>query len=385
MRVALLRKSYVPFGGAERHVDRFVDALLAQGHTVHLFTARWRNEAVPRDGLTIHRVPLIRLASWTEAWSFALRAPRLATQGDYDLIHSFDRVRACDLYRAGDGCHREWLQRRRRALRGIRRAVPSLNPLHLVYLTLERRLFEGGCRMVSANARRGRDEILTHYRADPSIVRVIPNGVDLARWRRPSPTERGAARTRARLAPGDRLLLLVGSGFERKGVATAIRALAAMARPGLRLAVLGSGRAAPYRRLARSLGVLNCVDFPGPSTDILTWYHAADILILPTLYDPFANVCLEAMACGVPVVTSAANGAAEALRDDVGRVVEDALDAVRFARAAETILEWGPRPDECRRAAEHYSLDRHVRETLALYDELAPLGRAVRLPLQKPI
>lgn len=386
MKLALIRKTYTSFGGAERHVDRFVDALLDRGHEIHLFTARWRATGRTREGLVVHRVPVVRAARWMEVWSFAARAPRLAAAQGCALVHSFDRVRACDVYRAGDGCHREWLRRRRLARRGIRRLLPSLNPLHAVYLSLERRLFDGGCRVVIANSRRGREEILTHYPAHPSRIRVIYNGVDGERWRAPDAAHRRAARSRAGLADGDRLLLLVGSGFERKGVATAIRALAAIARPGLRLAVVGRGRSAPYARLAQALGVGACVQFVGPVEDILVWYHAADALLLPTLYDPFANVCLEALACGVPVVTSAANGAAEVIDDEVGRIVHDAQDAVRFARATEAVLEWGPRPDACQRVAQAYSLDRHVSETLALYEELMPTGSEPgRLPPRKPI
>jgi UDP-glucose:(heptosyl)LPS alpha-1,3-glucosyltransferase len=121
--------------------------------------------------------------------------------------------------------------------------------------------------------------------------------------------------------------------------------------------------------LAASLGVGDRVRFAGPVQDISTWYAAADLLLLPTVYDPFANVCLEALACGVPVVTSAANGAAEILTEETGVVVEAASDVAGFAAAVDTVLGWGPsRAGACRRMAERYSLERHLRETLSLYE-----------------
>jgi UDP-glucose:(heptosyl)LPS alpha-1,3-glucosyltransferase len=178
------------------------------------------------------------------------------------------------------------------------------------------------------------------------------------------------------VAPNERLAILVGSGFERKGAAIAVRAAAALAKARAdvtRLAVIGRGRPGPYQRLARALGVADRVSFTGPVTDVRPWYAAADALILPTIYDPFANVCLEALACGVPVVTSAANGAAEILNQDVGAVIEDASDADGFARALGRLWTMGgDRAPACRAVAERFSEDRQVAETLAVYDELRP-------------
>jgi len=379
MRVALIRKAYTPFGGAERHVDRFVDALLSRACEVHLFAAQWGETGQSRNGLVLHRVPIVRATRWAEAWSFAVRASRLAAEGGYDLVHSFDRVRRCDIYRAGDGVHREWLRRRRAAQPAWRRSIPSLNPLHLVYLALERGLFEGRARAIVANSERGKAEILAHYRADPNRVRVIYNGVDLDRFRPPDADGRNKARAHAGFAGDDRVALFVGSGFARKGVEAAVRALA---RPGVRscgrtsLVVVGRGDGGPYQRLASSLGIGDRVRFVGPSTDVTTWYHAADLLLLPTVYDPFANVCLEALACGVPVVTSAANGAAEILTEETGVVVEAASDVMGFAAAVDAVLEWGPsRAAACRRVAERYSLERHLREMLSLYEAVRASSR----------
>lgn len=374
MRIALIRKTYTPFGGAERHVAQFIDALRARGDEVHVYAAKWGESASSSGKLTVHRVPVIRAARWAEAWSFGVRASRMAADGGYDIIHSFDRVQACDVYRAGDGVHREWLRRRRAAQPVWKRAIPSLNPLHLVYLALERGLFEGRCRAIIANSDRGKAEILTHYRADPSWIRVIYNGVDLGRFRPPDQETRRKARALAGCGEDDRIVLFVGSGFARKGLETAIRALARLV-PGqagqTALVVVGRGDTRRYARMATSLGLGNRVRFVGPLPEVMSWYHAADVLLLPTLYDPFANVCLEALACGLPVVTTAANGASEALTTDTGVVLDDAQDIESVANGVESVLKWGrTRADACRLQAEKFPQERYVRETLALYDEL---------------
>lgn len=376
MKLALIRKTYTAFGGAERHVDRFIDAVLARGYDVHLFAARWPGSGPSQDGVTVHRVPVVPGPRWAEVWSFAVRASRMAAAGGFDLVHSFDRVVRSDVYRAGDGVHREWLRRRRLAQPVWRRAIPSLNPLHLVYLALERGLFEGNCRAIIANSERGKAEILAHYRADPGRIRVIRNGVDVGRFVPPDEEARRKARALGNVAEGERVVLLAGSGFERKGVTAAIRVMPHLSTCPT-LVVAGRGDPGRYLRLAASLGVADRVRFVGPVPDMLSWYHAADALLLPTLYDPFANVVLEALACGLPVVTTAANGAAEVLTGDTGVVVDDPLGVDALARAVDRVLSWGrSRAGACRAAAERFPQGRQVEATLALYDALrATAGR----------
>lgn len=380
MRIALIRKTYTPFGGAERHVAQFIAALRARGDDVHVYATRWQEGPKASANVSVHRVPVVRATRWAEAWSFAVQASRLAAAGGYDIVHSFDRVQSCDVYRAGDGVHREWLQRRREAEPPWRRVFPSFNPLHQVYLTLERRLFEGGCRAIIANSQRGKAEIVRHYRADPTRIRVIYNGVDLERFRPPDQEARRKARALAGLAENDLGLLFVGSGFVRKGLETAVRAMKPLSsrssgRPVL--LVVGRGDATPYTRLAALLGLADRVRIVGPTHDVTPWYHAANALLLPTLYDPFANVCLEALACGLPVVTSAANGASEVLTSDTGVTVDDAQDVESVASGVESVLRWGRTcVGACRAVAERFPQDRNVRETLTLYEELlSPAGR----------
>jgi UDP-glucose:(heptosyl)LPS alpha-1,3-glucosyltransferase len=211
---------------------------------------------------------------------------------------------------------------------------------------------------------------------------VIYNGVDLDRFRPADQETRVKTRAQTGFGEDDRVVLFVGSGFARKGLEIAIRALAHLAPQQAgrtSLVVVGRGDPRRYARFASSLGLGNRVQFVGPVTDVTGWYHAADALLLPTLYDPFANVCLEALACGVPVVTTAANGASEALAADTGGVVvEDAQDVASVARGLESVLRWGrTRVDACRARAEKFSQERYVRETLALYDEVRrPVGRS---------
>ena len=111
------------------------------------------------------------------------------------------------------------------------------------------------------------------------------------------------------------MLLFVGSGFERKGLATAIDALGELGDDHARMIVIGKGRRLPYEELAGRRGVPDRVVWLGPRRDTERWYGAADVVVLPTRYEPFGNVHLEALASGVPMVTSVRAGGAELIRD----------------------------------------------------------------------
>ena len=170
-------------------------------------------------------------------------------------------------------------------------------------------------------------------------------------------------------------ILFVGSGFKRKGLHFLIMALAAMACRESRLLVVGQGRSAPYQRLAQKLGVAHRVKFLGPQAPVEQFYAASQVLALPTIYDPCSNVVLEALACGRPVVTTAANGASEFIepgangaiiaRPDDYQSLAAALDEY-LARAADPAV-----PQAAVAAVADLSWSRTVQETLAALEAIA--------------
>ena len=173
-------------------------------------------------------------------------------------------------------------------------------------------------------------------------------------------------------APDVPLFLFVGSGFERKGLAVALKALARL--PQGNLLVIGRDRhVARYQRLADDLGLAARVQFLGALPDVRPYYGAADALVLPTLYDPFPNVALEAMACGLPVVTSTTSGAAELIANGHNGYVCDALDTETLAahmRAAADPVRQVALSLEARRTVEPLMLAAMSQQWLALYERL---------------
>lgn len=380
-RIAIVRGAYDPAGGAERFVQRLAGALAAGGGEVTLISRHWPHSAqagLPPGARLIELNPFHIGRTWRDA-AFARAVRAAVARETFDLVQSHERIAGLALYRAGDGVHREWLLQRRRKHGALRDALDRISGAHRAVLRAERAMFaHPALRCVVCNSEMVRAQIIRHYQVDPAKLVVIRNGVDLERFRPPSPAERLAARQALGWPEGTTVFLFVGSGFERKGVDTALRALAlAGLRDQALLAVVGRDkRLARYQALARSLGIIDAVRFYGPQHEVLPYYHGADALVLPTLYDPQSNAVLEAMACGLPVITSTGCGAAEVLGTQAGYVV-DALDPPALARAMSALTDRAHAQalGTCaRRAIERYSLERMSTEYLALYARLMSGG-----------
>ena len=344
MRIGLIRRRHALAGGAEQTVARLAGEFAVRGHTVTVVAERWAAQLPV--GVSQHVVPVLPGPEALRVLLFGLRAVREARDLTAEVVLTLDRTPGADVFRAGDGCHRAWLEARARALGFQARLREIVNPLHRAILWLERRLLEADDPpWVIANSRMVRGDLLRYYRVPAERITVIYNGVDPDYFRPPTAAQRASARNALNFATGDVVLLLVGSGFLRKGVASLVRAAGIIhARvPGTRVRVLvvGRGQPRPYLRLAREIRLpQDVVRFLGPISDVVPVYHAADVFVLPSLYDPCANVCLEAMAAGIPVVTSAANGAAELVeRTTADAILRDPLDVAGLADRIAPLLD----------------------------------------------
>jgi UDP-glucose:(heptosyl)LPS alpha-1,3-glucosyltransferase len=272
-----------------------------------------------------------------------------------DLLYSLERVWDCDAYRAGDGVHRAWLERRRAFEPRWKGWVRAIQSKHRQILKLERAVFAGGERLIIANSRMVAAEISRYFHTPPERVRVIYNGL-------PPVGEGTAARrekTRARLGlkEGECAVLFAGSGWERKGLRFAIEGVNRTARATLLVAGTGKHGGLPASDRTQFLGEL------GEMRELM---EAADVFLLPTIYDPFSNACLEAMAAGLPVITTEANGFAEIMRPGRdGEVLRNPGDVEGIAKGIE---KWGAEPGESRdgrrREARRHTMEENVRATL---------------------
>lgn len=353
MKIALLRQRVTALGGAETTLNYLVRGLAAAGHEVAVYGADRPTEAQAGlgPGVSYVQVPVwggktLRLLT------FARNSRRLLARAGPDVVFSLERVPGLQVYRAGDGCHREYLSRRARHLTPLARAGLRLSPFHRLMLRVERRLFTSPeLRRVIANSRQVKDEVIRHYGVDPARIRVIHNGLDRQRFH---PLEAGARsdlRRRLGATEDGEVVLFVGSGFARKGLTYLFQAFGSLTDKAAYLWVVGKGKVAPYQRLAERLGVAARVRFWGAVPETAPFYQAATVLALPTIYDPCSNVVLEALACGTPVVTTAANGAAEFLTSgDNGAIIPQPDDVAGLREALKTFLS-RDRDSEVRLAA----------------------------------
>jgi UDP-glucose:(heptosyl)LPS alpha-1,3-glucosyltransferase len=357
MKILVIARPFTFHGGVESATAGLIRALVAHGHEVH----RAGPARQPPDaGVVDHRLRLPPLPSAAHAIALALAAARVARRPGWDVVQSHERTLVQDVYRAGEGCHRAYLDT---MAAGAGRRVH-----HAVALALERRVFARTPAIV-AISRRGGDEIARYYAVPASRLSVVYNGVDLERFHpRLRTRHRDNARHEAGAPTGAYTMLFVGSGFPRKGLATAIRGLAAIGDSAARLLVIGRGDSAPYRRLADELGVGGRVVWLGARPDIERWYSAADVLVLPTRYEPFGNVHLEALATGLPVVTSTVAGGAEVVTERCGAAV-DPDDAAALATAIDKLRNRDPNElaEAARAAAEPFTFARQVAELEEVY------------------
>ena len=347
MRLGIVRQRYTPFGGAERFVERAIDALVERGVRVRIYTRKWppggdrRVEPVLCD-------PFYVGSLWRDA-GFAAAVRAALARDRPDVVQSHERIEGCDIFRAGDGVHRVWLDQRIAAGGRAERIAIAATPYHRYVLGAEARVFaDPSLKAVICISQMVKDDVHRHFAVPAERLHVIYNAVDPRVFGPQVRAGRDATRAALGLAPDDVAFLLVGSGYARKGVPTAIRALARLPHRA-RLVVVGRDKApAKYAALARRAGVADRVVFAGPQRDPRPHYGAADAFVLPTLYDPLSNAVLEALACGLPVVTGHRCGAGELVVEHDAGWTCDAQDDAAFAERMRELMD--PR-ERARRSA----------------------------------
>src|SRR6266542_2941844 len=338
MRLAIIRQSYTPYGGAERFVEAALEALLERGIAITLYTRRW-----PQTRLQLIEPvlcnPLYLGRLWRD-WGFARAVCGTIARKPPELVQSHERLLCCDVYRAGDGVHQIWLEERLRDGSTLARRFVEWSPYHRYVLDMERRLFTSpALRAVICNSKMVKDEILERFGFAESALHVIYNAVDSDVFSPQLKEHRDAVRAKLGVADFATVFLLIGSGYVRKGVARAIAALARL--PGdTYLFVVGRDKArGRYKRLARELGIGHRVALLGAQEDPRPFYGAADAFVLPTLYDPCPNAALEAMACALPVATSTKSGVAELALEHHAGLVSSSRDVAALADNMRALMD----------------------------------------------
>jgi len=301
-KLTLLRYNYSKFGGAERYLERIITYLSNNGWNLKVLSAK--SGYINSELVNIPRY----LPSFLKPLFFSKKACEIKKSDE--LYFSLERVSCCDIYRAGDGVHASWLLRKRAKYRFFRRLLSYCNLKDYIFLYLEKQTFKNSKKII-ANSELVKKEIEAIYNIDPKKIVVVHNGVDIKNSTQSQEEAREALGVRDEL-----VFLYVGNGFFRKGVEEALEILSkAKDREFVFLVVGGDKKMEWYKNKAKNLGLERKVRFVGEQSDPSLYYMASDIFLFPTLYDPFSNATLEAMAYGNMLLTTKNNGVSELLED----------------------------------------------------------------------
>ncbi len=350
MRIALTHLRHARTGGTERYLDRLAGYLAARGHAVTIVCRS--HAAPPHPAVRFEVLHGLALGGTWRTWGFARAVERHVEQraGSYDLVLGLGRTWTQDVLRLGGGCQRTYLELAHRATLTPRaRLLGGGAWKHALAVRIEERALkdgaapgEGGAHVI-VNSNMVRRDVEARYGLAAERLSVIHNGVDLARFHPRLRAEAGAAKRRELgFDARDCVILFLGTGYARKGLDLVLEAFPRVqaARPEARLLVAGfDSAAARYAARAAELGLP--ARFVGGTLAPEQLYAAADVYVLPTRYDPFANSTLEALASGLPVVTSTTNGGGELIEAGVqGQTLDLTAGRGGSEALAAALLEW---------------------------------------------
>lgn len=302
LKLAFAVSLYFEYGGMQRTLLRIAEECVRRGHVVDVYTGGWIGERPPALG-----VHVLDTRALTNVRSNDLLARKLAhavATGGYDCVVGFTKIPGLDVYYAGDPCYAARAEEAKGRLY-------RLNPRYRGLRRQEAAVFAPGAGVeILLIAHRERDRFMRCYGAEPERFHLLPPGVNHDRLmaQRPDAAESQGLRRELGVGADEQMVLTVGSRFKTKGLDRSLRAVSALPAPlrqKAKLVVVGDDRQPPFRRLARSLGIADRVSFAGARQDIARFYHAADLLIHPPYSENTGTVLLEAMICGLPVLTTA--------------------------------------------------------------------------------
>jgi UDP-glucose:(heptosyl)LPS alpha-1,3-glucosyltransferase len=358
--------------------------LARRGHEVHIFASRVEN--IQGEPYRLHRIPILRYPHSLSILSFLVNSIRVTRHYDFDIIHGVGRSLAMNVLNPHGGVERAYLRQDFSSITNKFYYVYKflkryLLPEHYVKIWVQRRQYlSHRVKKIIAISGMVKRDIIRYYGVPEGKIAVVFNCVDLGRFH-PGNRETYRVAKRAEMGIDEKsiILLFAGNNYRLKGLEPLLHALAFLKEwfpnEPFRLLIAGRGQIGRYQRMARALGVSDFTVFLGPVKEIEHYYAASDIYVHPTFYDSCSLTVLEALASGLPVVTSRFNGAADAITSDKGgQVLDDPADVEALAKAIAFYFDEGRRNEArvvAREWMEKYAPTYNVEETLRVYHEVA--------------
>jgi UDP-glucose:(heptosyl)LPS alpha-1,3-glucosyltransferase len=379
VKIGLVIESFDPRrGGAEAWTFQHAINLIERGFEVHVVARDFTAEAAKLP-IVVHRLEQIR----TPLGRAEVAETKLRTL-ELDLIHDMGLGWYCDIFQPHGGC---WLASTQQKLnlippwlRPIKRRVDPLLPRYRQFQLLARRQSIVDNHILLALSLKVSEEYQRYHQVPPERIRVVYNGVDVDKFSPHRRTEfRQSMRRQLGIADDTVLAVAVAHNFLLKGIPTLLRALEILAPKKLPIyaVVVGGKRYRKWQLLVKAKRLP--VTFVGAQPDTVPYYAAADMLVHPSFYDSCSLVLLEAAACGLPLLVSKENGAAELLSDGVeGLLLNDSTDAECLAAQMESLIDVSLRQKmgaAARELASQHTLQRNCDEIITIYNQYAQSRR----------
>ncbi len=348
LRIAVVRRiAGFGIGGAEGYVAHCAYELMKQGHDVTIIA-----DSSYVHGVNFIRAPVYGRGSILKNLSFFLSVKRVISSAHFDFVYACSRVAPSHFVRISDPIHVLWLKQR---YGNLLDKIVRYTPRHALLLWLERVSLNQAKLGIITNSFHSRKWLERFYNPLPCGIFSIYNGIDFSRFNPGVHRYRNEIRRQLNISKNKRVLLFVGADWKRKGLDILIKAVNVLDDDVI-LIVAGGRKRTDEKR----------VRFLGQVRDVERLYGASDVLVLPTHYDPFSNVVAEALACGIPVITSKWNGASEIIQEGKTGIVVD-LKVEDLCKAISTVLNIPPDPEECYNSVKCFSWENHIKKLIRLY------------------
>jgi UDP-glucose:(heptosyl)LPS alpha-1,3-glucosyltransferase len=376
VRIGLVIENFEPQrGGVEQWTAQAVAELAARGHEVHVIARRFSPQAA--------KLPIVvhALGDVSGRIAFAEAAARMVRGLRLDVVHDTGCGWCCDVFQPHGGSRVAAAAQNVLLLppwmRWIKRSVNRLLPRYRQFDAISTRQYADDGRVVLALSRRVAEDFVRLHGVRPEQIRLLYNGVNTQRFS-PEHQKRYRRSVRDALGIADRstLLLIVAHNFRLKGVPMLLEAMARWPHAtAADLVVVGGKRLGRFARAARRLGVGERVHFVRVVEDTVPYYAAADIYVHPTFYDPCSLVVLEALASGLPVVTTRQNGASELMRDGLhGALLDDPAGVSEFLQRIAPLVAPAARQRmgmAARQLALEHTFAKNIDELVEVYEEVS--------------
>lgn len=366
-------------GGAERYLVGLCSQMAKEGYEVHVYSEQWDEEI---SGITLHKVKTIPFPKSLRLLSFAYRATKEIERGEYDITLGVGNTLKADILQPHGGVHWAWFWKSMKAYDNsilwlFKFLGRLLSPKQWVQVYIESTPYKRKTfKKIIAISDMVKEDLINWYKIPEDRIEVVYNGVDIERFHPRNKQYRDEIRRRHGIGE-EFVILFVSNNFRMKGLKFLIEAFAKIKFSGYsksKLLILGRDHSKPYLQLAKRLGVYEDIIFVGSTNEPEKYYGAADLLIHPTFYDACSLTVLEALACGLPVITSSLNGACGIVNNEKlcklihnPKDIENLADSIKYFINLEILRKTTYHSSKF---IEKYSNDRNWQELKKVFDNL---------------